>query len=83
VPAKAENLSLTCTGTMTSQAYGKASVENQTLEINLDSGSVSGFIGNQIAVHYWDDKSIAFSGPTFFGLTGNGLVNRITGDLIF
>jgi hypothetical protein len=77
---KAENLLLTCTGTMTSQAYGEANIENQTLDIDLDSGQMKGFIGDQIRVQSWNDRSIVFSGPTFLGPSGGGVVNRVTGE---
>jgi hypothetical protein len=82
-PAKAENILLVCSGRMTSQALGEANIENQTLDIDLDSGQMKGFIGDQIRVQSWNDRSIVFGGPTFLGPSGGGVVNRVTGELVF
>ena len=82
--AHAQSIILSCTGSLSTKVNGIASVQDETLEINLDTGQVKGILGSdEIVIHYKDSTTIGMSGPTLYGMMGSGIVNRVSGKLIF
>jgi hypothetical protein len=82
--AQDEKISLICNGMLhtVDPKIPYANLENQTLEIDLSSGQMSGLLGGHIKVYSTDTNMIHFGGP-LFGLDGIGNISRVNGKLFF
>jgi hypothetical protein len=90
VDAAADPITLMCSSELSTWGHQGApplsTITDQTMVIDLESGRVTGIIdvgGVPLKVIWADPNVISFSGPTLFGLDGSGVINRLSGALIF